>query len=281
MGLADLTAAAAENPKSKFLEKMRCRLAGMGAVHERMALFRIEKVNRSKARVPNAELEGMLYEPQGLVDVYQGVGSKDIPGWRGPIEVVNANHRHENKITAEWGPGTRMISLTEVLPHIAGIFYSEVSGGTLRVLMCLVGNRYNHYEVLGCVETKTRDKSSQGAKRWREILETIQDCARELGFVIRGAIIGQGVKKLPIVRSRPGAGVLGYWYTYYYNRVKCLVLPSHWPGQLDKVYQRYCSRSLFSFAPLMMLKPCPVLGTEKELQSIFPELHSRAIQPQS
>ena len=63
-------------------------------------------------------------------------------------------------------------------------------------LMKLVDKREEYMELIGTVPTVSGDVVTSGSHKFPDIRSTLEDAARELGFSIHGAALGQGIKKL-------------------------------------------------------------------------------------
>ena len=85
--------------------------------------------------------------------------------------------------------------------------------------MHLIDQYAKYSSIIGKVPTPSGDVASQASKQWPEMATDIYENAKGPSIKADGAIIGQGVKKIPGIKGRPGKGLLLFWTTGHPNIV--------------------------------------------------------------
>ena len=66
------------------------------------------------------------------------------------------------------------------------------------------------------------------------MLSGVRAASRGLNLKSDGAIVGQGVRRVPAIQGKPGVGILLYWLTGQPQTAAHMSLKSHWPINLEK-----------------------------------------------
>jgi hypothetical protein len=101
--------------------------------------------------------------------------------------------------------------------------------------------------IIGKVPTPTGDVASQASKQWPEMASGVKATARALNVDIDGAVIGQGMRKVPAIRGKPGTGILMYWLTNYPHTMSYIQLRVDWPINIVKCTTHWASCSFLFF----------------------------------
>ena len=115
------------------------------------------------------------------------------------------------------------------------------AGGALTSLMHLI-DQHNHFSsIIGKAPTPAGDAKSQHAKQWPEMYAGVNETARFLDLKADGAIIGQGMRKVPAIHRKPDQGLLLFWLTGCPNTLSHISLRSEWPLNLAKCSKHWGS----------------------------------------
>lgn len=106
--------------------------------------------------------------------------------------------------------------------------------------------------ILGVIPTVSGDVWTKASFEYPELYDAAEETAKELGWYVDGAVVGQGLAKIPPIKHRAGAGVLLWWSTGYWSTLQHVVLQSHCLIVMSKYANDPASTSFvfyYSFVP--------------------------------